>query len=585
MRGPEVKAALVRVGTLLVLLAVVGLLPWMSRQDPALSVLRARYAEQEPTPEALAAIRADLGLDAGPVRLLVDWASGLVHGDWGTSWVSGTPVLPDVLSGLGVSLLLMACALAVALVTATALCAPTLIRGARGILGERRPGGAVGAVFTAMPEFLLATVGLIAFGVWLGWLPTSGWSGPRHLVLPAFALGLPAGGLLGRLVGDALPAAFTERWVALWRASGVSEARIALGVLRRALPSVLPQLGLTVVLLTGGSVAVEAIFAIPGLGRSALGAAKAQDLPMLQGCVLVLLALGLAAGALTHLARRRMLGTGLRDAALSLPAPRLAPATRRQLVVPFALTVVLATIIGWGLLRDPLTVDTAARLLEPSWDHPLGTDSLGRDVLARIGHGATTTVGVAAVICAVSYVWAIVLGFWPSFATGTAEVFNALPPVLTGILVAAVMGPGTAGAAVAVLLVSWPALTTHASALVAESRAAAHLNAQRALGATPAWIWTRHVLPEVAGPLGRHAVLRLPGIALALASLGFLGLGTQPPTPEWGLLLEESRAYVERAPAAALAPAVALALLAGLAVSTSNLGRPRRRRAEVEVAA
>ena len=68
-------------------------------------------------------------------------------------------------------------------------------------------------------------------------------------------------------------------------------------------------------------------------------------------------------------------------------------------------------------------------------------------------------------------------------------------------------------------------------------------------------------------PVARHAVLRLPGIALALASLGFLGLGAQPPAPEWGLLLDESRAYVERAPWAALAPAVALALLAGLAVS------------------
>lgn len=83
----------------------------------------------------------------------------------------------------------------------------------------------------------------------------------------------------------------------------------------------------------------------------------------------------------------------------------------------------------------------------------------------------------------------------------------------------------------------------------------------------------RHVLPSVAAPVARHAVLRLPGIALALASLGFLGLGAQPPSPDWGLLLDESADYIERAPVAALAPAVTLALLAALAVSLSAYSR------------
>jgi peptide/nickel transport system permease protein len=145
--------------------------------------------------------------------------------------------------------------------------------------------------------------------------------------------------------------------------------------------------------------------------------------------------------------------------------------------------------------------------------------------------------------------------------------------------VAAALGPGTIGAAIAVALVSWPNLTAHAAALTQEARAASYLTAQRALGASPRWITVRHVLPEVAGPLARHAVLRLPGTALAIASLGFLGLGTQPPTPEWGLLLDESRAYVEVAPAAALAPAAAIAFLAALTVSSANLTRLPRRKA------
>ncbi|WP_053851406.1 ABC transporter permease subunit [Streptomyces sp. NRRL B-24085] len=561
---------------LLVVVAAVGLLPWLSHRDPALTVLRARSAEQEATEEALTAIREDLGLGAGPLHLLGSWAVGLLHGDLGTSWVSGHAVLPSVLAGLQVSLALMGAALGVAVLLAAALVAPVLVRG-------RGSAGAVAAMLAAVPEFLLATVALLVFGVWLGWLPTSGWAGPAHLVLPALALGVPAGGLLGRLVADALPAVLDERWVELWRGAGVSRTRISAAALRRVLPPLVPQFGMVAVGLAGGAVAVELVFAVPGIGRTALGAARSQDLPLLQGSVLALLLLGLVAGAVAALARRRLLGPALRDAGLSLPPPR---PVRVRPAVPAALSAVLAVTVGWGLLRDPYTVDTAVRLAAPSWAHPLGTDALGRDVLARLGHGAASTVGTAAAICLFGLVTALALGFLPGVAAGAADIANALPPVIVGILVAAAAGPGTGGAALAVALISWPALSAHAAALVQEVRASAFLTAQRALGAPPSWILTRHVLPSVAAPVARHALLRLPGIALALASLGFLGLGAQPPAPEWGLLLDESRAYVERAPWAALAPAVALALLAGLAVSGASYtqGRsPRSSRQEAGV--
>ncbi|MDG4866221.1 ABC transporter permease, partial [Streptomyces sp. T-3] len=205
--------------------------------------------------------------------------------------------------------------------------------------------------------------------------------------------------------------------------------------------------------------------------------------------------------------------------------------------VPVVLAAVLLGVIGWGLLRDPYTVDTAARLASPSPGHPLGTDGLGRDVLARLGHGAASTVGTAAVVCALSWVLALALGFAPHAASGISDIANALPPVIVGILVAAVLGPGTGGAALAVALISWPPLAAHAASLVEEVRASGFLLAQKAIGASPGWILWRHVLPSAAGPVARHAVLRLPGMALALASLGFLGLGAQPPAPEWGLLL------------------------------------------------
>ncbi|MEV2190872.1 ABC transporter permease subunit [Streptomyces phaeochromogenes] len=567
----RVGVLLSRTGALVLITVVVGLLPWLSGRDPALSVLRARSAEQEPTKEALDSIRRELGLDAGPLAQLGDWLGGVLRGDFGRSWANGSEVLPSVLSSLGVSLTLMGAALTVTLLLACALCAPTLVRGARGTTRGNAGTGAPAAVLAALPEFLLASLLLVTLSVWLGWLPPYGWQGPQNLVLPALALGIPAGGILGRLVDDALPAVFEERWVGLWRSSGCIPAVIGRAALRRAMPAVLPQLGLVAVGLTGGAVAVEVVFAVPGIGRTALGAAKTQDLPLLQGSVLSLILLGLVAGMLAGAARHRMLGPGLRDAALSLPARTVVDASRLHRAVPLICALVLTVVVCWGLLLDPLRVDTAARLAAPSWEYPFGTDSLGRDVLARVGHGAATTLGVAVLVCVVSYVVAMAIGFLPSLATGAAETANAVPPMIAGILVAAVLGPGTLGASIAVALVSWPALAAHAAALVQETRAAGYLSAQRAIGSPPGWILTRHILPAVAGPVARYAVLRLPGIALALASLGFLGLGAQPPAPEWGLTLAESLPYVERAPWAVLAPAAMLLLLAAFAVSLSTL--------------
>lgn len=186
---------------------LVGMLPWLSNRDPALSILRARSAEQEATPEALAAIRRDLGLDAGPLRLFWDWITDIASGNPGTSWNTGQPVLPGALDALTVSLTLMGFAMVGAVVTAALVVVPSVRTGLRGC--PKRTGGGVAAALTSLPEFLLAS-GLVLLGaVWLSF-PAYGWNGPEYAVLPALALGLPAGGLIGRLLADAIAVTFTE---------------------------------------------------------------------------------------------------------------------------------------------------------------------------------------------------------------------------------------------------------------------------------------------------------------------------------------------------------------------------------------
>ncbi|KAA0941795.1 ABC transporter permease subunit [Streptomyces apricus] len=576
MRGGA-PVLLWRAALLAALLCGVGLLPWLSHTDPALTVLKARSAERAPTPEVLDAIRAGLGLDAGPVRLLGDWLGGLLHGDAGRSWISGAEVTPSVLQALGASLLLMGGALAVAAVTAVAVCARTLRLGAARRLDERRSAGTGSAVLATLPDFLTASVLASVVGVQLGWLPALGWYGPEWMLLPALSLGLPAGALLGRMLDDLLPGAFAEPWALAAAARGTRGRTVARRALRRCVPALLPNAGLFVVGLTGGAVAVEQVFDIPGLGRLSLQAAVAQDLPVLQAGTLALVVLAAAAGGLARLAARLLIGPALRDDAL----PSLhRPAPSRPLAAPLLCGGALLAVVAAGLARDPLALDTTARLRSPSPAHPFGTDALGRDVLARVGHGALDTLALAAAVSAAALVLGVLLGLLPRFSRPLVDTVNAVPPVLAALLVTAVAGSGPATPALAVTAVAWAPLAAHTAALLRQERATTHLTATRGLGAGPLQLLRHELLPAVLPPVLRHALLRLPGVALSLAALGFLGLGAQPPSPEWGLLLAENQPYAERAPWASLAPAAALALLGAVAVTAGGVRwqRPSRRR-------
>ncbi|WP_129660265.1 ABC transporter permease subunit [Rothia halotolerans] len=560
-----------RLVTAAAVVCFVGMLPFLSGQDPAAAVLRARSAEQLMTQEALDAVRRGLGLGETAWQTLGLWFGRLLHGDLGTSWVSGAPVGPSVLSALGVSLLLMGVAILVALAVAGLVCLGPVRAGMRG-----RPAtgsGALSAALTALPEFLLGAVLLVVLSVWLGLLPPYGWGTPSNVVLPALAMGLPAGGLLGRLLAEAITSAYREPWVQTWIMSGWTRGEVLRGTLRRAVPPVLPQIGLVMVGLTGGAVAVEQIFTVPGLGRTALGAAASSDLPMLQACVLVLLAIGVLAGSGSRLLGRRLLGPAM--AAQAMTEGQRAPVLRRGWwIVPAACGVVLLGVIVLGVPLDAYGTGLP-RLAAPGTEGAsgvavLGADASGRDVLARVGHGALATILLALACVLFCWVIGLLAGTVPALSTGPFEAANAVPPVLAGMVVAALMGPSAQGAVIAVLAVSWAPLAAHTASLVEEANATAYSRMAPLLGISRTRLVLTKLLPGVSGPVFRHAMLRLPGTALALAALGFLGLGPQPPTPDWGLLLNEGIDYIERAPWVAAAPMLALIALSVLAVSLSS---------------
>ena len=565
LRRYDVVAGTSRLVALVCLIGLVGMLPWLSGKDPALTILRATSSDREPTPEVLESIRKSIGIDGGPLHTMGRWLAGLVRGDLGRSWVSGAPVGPDAVDAFGVSLSLMAAALGVGLVIVAALVLPALRDGLR---GQPRPrGGAVSAVLISLPEYLLAPILMLVLAVYLRILPPLGWGGPEKVIMPALSLGLPTGGYLGGLISDAVTATFSERWVATWSTAGIRGGALAGAVLRRALTPLAGQVALVVVALIGGAVAVEKIFAIPGIGRELIEAASAQDVPALQAQILLLLTLALTTGIIAGIVHRLLMGRAAGAGGLTAPPPVESGRAARVIAVIGAVLLVL--MVAVGIRRDPYAI-VADKLAEPSTSLPLGADPLGRDVLARVAHGALSTVTGAVAVTVVCFVIALLVGLVPRASAGFIEVANAAPPVLAGLIVAGVSGPSATGAAIAVASVGWAPLASHAAGLVAEARRRPDILLAPVLGEGRVRITVTRVVPAVVGPLARHAALRLPGKALALAALGFLGLGAQSPAPEWGLVLSDALPYIERAPWAVATPAAALVVLSITSVAASR---------------
>ncbi len=233
-----------------------------------------------------------------------------------------------------------------------------------------------------------------------------------------------------------------------------------------------------------------------------------------------------------------------------------------------SVSLVLAALLGpWLVPYSPTSRDYLALLQPPSWAHPLGTDYLGRDVLARILYGAriSLVVGLVSVGLAVAagVVIGMVAGYWGGIVDAVAmramDVLLAFPGILLAIGIMAALGPSLTNAMIAVGIVSIPVYARLVRGSVLAVRETEYVLAARAVGLSPWRILIRHVLPNALVPLFVQATLGIGTAVLDTAGLGFLGLGAQPPTPEWGTMLADARPYMRTAPWILWAPGVAIA--------------------------
>jgi peptide/nickel transport system permease protein len=246
------------------------------------------------SPETVAALRAELGLDAGPVERYLDWTGGMLRGDFGTSYTYRTPVAGMIADRLAVSLPLALYALALS----TAVAFPVgIVAAAR--RGTALDGGVMGAtqLGVAVPNFWFAMLLVLVFAVNLRWFSAGGfpgwsagfWAGMKALTLPAVALALPQASILARVMRSALLDTLGEDYIRTARAKGLTRGQaLRRHALRNALIPVLTIIGLQFSFLLAGAIIIENVFFLPGLGRLVFQAISARDLVVVESVVMLL---------------------------------------------------------------------------------------------------------------------------------------------------------------------------------------------------------------------------------------------------------------------------------------------------------
>ena len=242
----------------------------------------------------------------------------------------------------------------------------------------------------------------------------------------------------------------------------------------------------------------------------------------------------------------------------------------RRLGLAIVVMAVLGAVAGpWIWPIDAMSQSLAERLTGPSWAHPLGQDELGRDLLARLLLGARISLLVGAAVVSVSAVVGITvgtvagyLGGWVDEVAGRLmDVLLAFPGILLAIALVAVLGPSLSNVVLALVTIGWVGYARLVRGQVLKIRELEYVQAARAIGAPMGRLLLRHVVPGTLSAVTVQATLGMAGAIIAEASLSFLGLGVQPPTPSWGTMLDAGRSHLFDAPHVTIFPGLAIALL------------------------
>lgn len=236
---------------------------------------------------------------------------------------------------------------------------------------------------------------------------------------------------------------------------------------------------------------------------------------------------------------------------------RLARALMRNPLAMVGLAIIVllllvATFAPWLAPYSAVQGELANRLQPPSAAHWMGTDELGRDILSRIIYGARITLMIVLLVAVIAAPLGLLIGTVAAYfggwidrvLMGLTDIFLSLPRLIMALAFVAALGPGIENAVIAIAITAWPVYARIARAEVLTFRSAEFLDAVRMLGASPARIIALHVVPLCMSSTIVRVTLDMAGIILTAAGLGFLGLGAQPPVPEWGAMISRGRSFI-----------------------------------------
>ncbi len=239
------------------------------------------------------------------------------------------------------------------------------------------------------------------------------------------------------------------------------------------------------------------------------------------------------------------------------------------LVIGSALLIVIAVIAAFpGLFASasPFSIDVGASMLPPSAEHWFGTDDVGRDLYARVIHGTRVTLSICAGSLLISAIIGGTLGLVSGFFGGWADqvlgrfidVLLSFPPIILGVIITGVLGPATVNLILALSVVYMPVFFRIARAGALGEKEKTYVEAARSMGISEPAVLARHVTRNVMPLILTQYMILFPLILQIQAALGFLGLGVQPPAPDWGAILEQGKDYILYAPWMSVFPGLAV---------------------------
>src|SRR2546421_55373 len=465
----------------------------------------------------LAHIRQQLRLDLPYYEQYAIWIWQMVSLSPGDSIFTGEAITVSLAKAIPVTLELTILALILGLVIAVPI---GVISATRQDTASDYVGRVVAVSGLSLPDFWLATLVITFAAIWFHWIPpigyTSFWDSPlrnlQQFLLPAAVLGFRLSAATMRMTRSTVLEVLREDYVRTAWAKGLAGRMVVYKhALKNALIPVVTIVGGQLGVLLAGTVVVETIFALPGMGRLTVEAILYRDYPVVQTAIFA------------------------------------------EVLAPY----------------DPLAPQPEIRLARPSWDHPFGTDDIGRDVLSRVIHGARISLWVGLLAVGIGTAAGMVIGLLCGYCEGRVDLIfqrvmdaiQAIPALVLALAIVSVLRPNTTNAMIAIAIVIIPGNSRIVRGAVMSAKQNRYVEAAQAIGCQHPRIILSHILPNVTAPILIIASIWLGNAILIEATLSFLGVGTQPPTPSWGLLLSSTgRAFMEQAPWLAIFPGLAISL-------------------------